>query len=78
VNNFPAIASKSAPVVIRHDGAVNNLSPIGLTPSIRRYLRAIGALALECADRPELLADFVHIIAVAPATIETLRERRAA
>ena len=36
---------------------------------IASYLRAIASLALECADRPELLADFVAVLRLAPRTI---------
>jgi hypothetical protein len=75
--------------------AAENLTPIGVKPKnslpaktaegypprpcVTRYLRAIGALALETADRPELLSDFLRIIEVTPRTIETLwSERRRA
>ena len=44
---------------------------------IRLYLRAIAALALECADNPELLGSFIEIIGLAPQTIiELARERK--
>ena len=49
-------------------------------PSVARYLRALAMLLLECADRPELLSDLMHILACAPRTIAALRssERRRA
>jgi hypothetical protein len=37
--------------------------------SVGAYLRAIASLALEVAERPELLADFVAVIRLAPRTI---------
>ena len=49
--------------------------------SVARYLRALAMLLLECADRPELLSDLMHILACAPGTIAALRsseQRRAA
>jgi hypothetical protein len=76
-----------------HASVVENLTPIGVTPKnsctivqtpprpcVTRYLRAIGALALECADQPELLSDFVAVLRLAPRTIEGLERvrRRAA
>ena len=61
MNNLSAIASKSVPVAIRRDACV------------RAYLRAIASLALEVAERPELLADFVAVIRLAPRTLLSLQ-----
>ena len=43
---------------------------------IRAYLRAIAAFALEAAERPELLACIVSILALVPATLRQLRRER--
>ncbi len=36
-------------------------------------MRAIAALALECAERPELLSDFLAVLKLAPKTIVGLQ-----
>jgi hypothetical protein len=42
---------------------------------IRAYLRAIAALALECADRPVLWPPFLRVLAMIPGTIGELMLR---
>jgi hypothetical protein len=41
------------------------------------YLRAIAALALECADKPWLWPLFLRVLAMVPGTMRGLAESRA-
>ena len=44
---------------------------------VRQYLRALAALCMEVADRPELLPEFIMIIMRVPRTLAgMLREAR--
>jgi hypothetical protein len=65
MNNLPAIASRPAPVAIQRDG-------------VAQYLLALASLCAEVAREPRLLPVFLHVIAMAPRTIEQLRTRRRA
>jgi hypothetical protein len=53
----------AGPVAIRRDG-------------VARYLLALASLCVEVARSPRPLPVFLHVIAMAPRTIEALRTER--